>query len=120
MEQILPIAQGRVWTGSKALELGLVDEIGGLDAAIAEARKLSKIDSEVAVEVYPPSPTLRDVLAGWGQVHAPLGVSAEATVLASLRGLDPTIADAAERLLHLVTSFRTTAIQTVAILPELQ
>ncbi len=120
VEQILPIAQGRVWTGARALELGLVDEIGGLDAALAEARKLSKIDAEVALEVYPPSPTLRDVLAGWGQVHAPLGVSAEATVLASLRGLDPNIADAAERLLHLVTSFRTTAIQTVAILPELQ
>jgi protease-4 len=120
VEQIMPIAQGRVWTGAKALELGLVDEIGGLDAAIAEARKLAKVDADIALEVYPPAPTLRDVLAGWGQVHTPLGMSAEATLLASLRGLDPKIADAAERLLELVTSFRTTAIQTVAILPELQ
>jgi protease-4 len=120
VEQIQPIAQGRVWTGAKALELGLVDAIGGLDAAVAEARTLAKLDGEVALEVYPPTPTLRDFLAGWGQVHAPFGVSAEASVLASLRALDPEVASAAERLLHLVMSFRTTTIQTVAILPELR
>ena len=34
VEQIQAIAEGRVWTGLKAKELGLVDEIGGLDAAI--------------------------------------------------------------------------------------
>jgi hypothetical protein len=59
------------------------------------------------------------LLAGWGQVHLPFGVSAEAGVLASLRALDPQVATAAERLLKLVMSFRTTKIQTVAILPEL-
>jgi protease IV len=118
-DQIQPLAQGRVWTGAKALELGLVDAIGGLDAALAEARKLAKVDADMALEVYPPSPTLRDLLAGWGQVHLPFGVSAEAGVLASLRALDPQVASAAERLLELVMSFRTTKIQTVAILPEL-
>ncbi len=117
--QVLPIAQGRVWTGAKALELGLVDEIGGLDAALAEARKLAKVDADMALEVYPPSPTLRDVLAGWGQVQAPLGLSAESAAIASLRAIDPRVAEVAERLLHLVMSFRTTQIQTVAILPEL-
>jgi protease-4 len=120
VDQVLPIAQGRVWTGAKALELGLVDAIGGLDAALAEARKLAKVDADMALELYPPSPTLRDVLAGWGQVHAPLGASTEATLVASLRALDPRIAAAAERLLQLVMSFRTTPIQTVALLPELQ
>jgi protease-4 len=119
VEQVLPVAQGRVWTGTKALELGLVDEIGGLDAALAEARKLGKVDVEMALEVYPPSPTLRDVLAGWGQVQAPLGLSAEASMVASLRVLDPRVANVAERLLGIVTSFRTTQIQTIAILPEL-
>jgi protease-4 len=120
LEQVLPIAQGRVWTGTKALELGLVDAIGGLDAAIAEARTLAKIDAAVALEVYPPAPTLRDVLAGWGQVHTPFGVSAESAAIASLRAIDPDVAAAAERLLSLVMSFRTTTIQTVAILPELR
>lgn len=117
--QVLPIAQGRVWTGAKALELGLVDAIGGLDDAIAEARKLAKVAPDTALEIYPPAPTLRDVLAGWGQVQAPIGLSAESTVLASLRALDPRVARVAERLLALVMSFRTTQIQTVAILPEL-
>ena len=117
--QVLPIAQGRVWTGAKALELGLVDEIGGLDAALAEARKLAKVDADMALEIYPPAPTLRDVLAGWGQVQAPLGLSAESAAIASLRAIDPRVAEVAERLLRLVMSFRTTQIQTVAILPEL-
>ncbi len=124
VEQILPIAQGRVWTGAKALELGLVDEIGGLDAAIAEARKLAKLDADSGLEVYPPSPTLRDLLAGWGQVHAPFGLGASAfgamPLVESLRAIDPAVASAAERLLSLVMSFRTTTIQTVAILPEVR
>lgn len=39
------IAQGHVWTGAKAKELGLVDELGGLQDAIAAAAKLAKLDS---------------------------------------------------------------------------
>jgi protease-4 len=119
VEQILPIAQGRVWTGAKALELGLVDAIGGLDAAVAEAKKLAKVDAAAQLEVYPPSPTLRDLLEGWGAVHAPLGVSAGDAMMASLRALDPEVGAAAERLVKLVMSFRSTQIQTVAVLPEI-
>ena len=44
-EQVDAIAQGRVWTGVDALKLGLVDEIGGLDAAIKYAAKLGKTTS---------------------------------------------------------------------------
>ena len=40
-EQVDAIAQGRVWTG-RCTKLGLVDEIGGLDAAIKYAAKLGK------------------------------------------------------------------------------
>lgn len=40
---IRKIAEGRVWTGQKAKEIGLVDEIGGLDKAIQIAAKLGKI-----------------------------------------------------------------------------
>src|ERR1035437_3282170 len=42
-EDIRNIAEGRVWTGVKAKEIGLVDEIGGLDKAIQIAAKLGKI-----------------------------------------------------------------------------
>ena len=47
-------------------------------------------------------------------------VRAEDLTYTKLRALDPQIADAAARLLRLVASFRTTQIQTIAILPELQ
>lgn len=40
--QVDAIAQGRVWTGIDAQKIGLVDEIGGLDAAIKHAAKLGK------------------------------------------------------------------------------
>jgi len=41
-EEVNNIAQGRVWTGSQALEVGLVDELGGLDVAIEKACALSE------------------------------------------------------------------------------
>lgn len=68
------IAQGRVWTGQDAKARGLVDEIGGLDAAIAEARTLADVGPEVDLEVYPGEPTIRDLITSFGQVQA--GVSA--------------------------------------------
>jgi len=43
-EQVDGIAQGRVWIGSRAQELGLVDDLGGLKDAIAIAAELSEID----------------------------------------------------------------------------
>jgi protease-4 len=44
LEQVDTIAQGRVWTGKKALELGLVDELGDMEDAIAKAAELAKMD----------------------------------------------------------------------------
>ncbi len=42
-EQVNEIAQGRVWTGIMAKEIGLVDELGGLEAAIASAAKEAEL-----------------------------------------------------------------------------
>lgn len=42
-EQVDAIGQGRVWTGKMAKEIGLVDELGGLDQAIAYAAKKAEI-----------------------------------------------------------------------------
>ena len=41
------IAGGRVWTGKQAKALGLVDEIGGLTEALAEAKKLAGFPKEI-------------------------------------------------------------------------
>ncbi|MEO7978423.1 signal peptide peptidase SppA [Flavobacterium sp.] len=46
------IAQGRVWSGSQAIKIGLVDKIGGLDDAVAEAAKIAKIKS-YSTQNYP-------------------------------------------------------------------
>ena len=114
--EIEPIAQGRVWTGEKALALGLVDALGGLDAALAEARTLAKVDAAADVEVYPPTPTLRDVLHGVGAVRPSLGLD----TLAQAEGVvGPVLTDAARQLVAIALSFQTTPLQTIAILPVL-
>ena len=46
------IGQGRVWTGRKALEIGLVDQLGNLNEAVAYAAKLTKIQ-DYGVASYP-------------------------------------------------------------------
>ena len=54
-----PIAGGKVWTGAQALERKLVDELGGLDAALAKARSLAGLpDTALAFEVHPPKRAL--------------------------------------------------------------
>ncbi len=51
------IGQGRVWTGERARQLGLVDELGGLDTAIAAAKELARIpQSEELTLVFLPAP----------------------------------------------------------------
>lgn len=43
--QVDAVAQGRVWSGAEALKIGLVDKIGGLEAATKEAAALAKINT---------------------------------------------------------------------------
>lgn len=59
------IAQGRVWTGERARQLGLVDELGGLHTAIARARVLAKIPPEERVSLLylPPRRSWLEKLA---------------------------------------------------------
>lgn len=47
------LATGRVWSGQRALELGLVDYIGGLHDAIELARELGELDHDAPVEAFP-------------------------------------------------------------------
>ncbi len=50
-EEVDELAGGRVWTGRQALENGLVDEIGGLDAAIGKARELAGLSAKAPVRI---------------------------------------------------------------------
>ena len=65
MEQdsIKAVAEGRVWTGLHALELGLVDQLGGLDDAIAEAKKRAEIEA-CTVKTYPGTSSFIEKLSG--------------------------------------------------------
>ena len=64
-EKLNSIAQGRVWTGRQAKELGLVDDLGGLDRAVAVAKQRAKIpaDSDVQIVVYPPRRNVYELIA---------------------------------------------------------
>jgi protease-4 len=55
-EQIDAIAQGRVWTGQQALERGLVDRLGGLTDAVAEATKLAKLPADARLHYVETDP----------------------------------------------------------------
>jgi len=58
------VAQGRVWTGAQALEIGLVDELGGLERAVALAKEKADIpeDTEVRLQIYPEAGTFFELL----------------------------------------------------------
>jgi protease-4 len=57
------VAQGRVWTGTDALEAGLVDVIGGLDTAIEIASQMAEIE-DYSVVNYPKPKSLNEALFG--------------------------------------------------------
>jgi protease IV len=64
-EKIDALAQGRVWTGQQAKQNGLVDELGGLDRAVAIAKQRAKIaaDSDVELVVFPPRKSFYELLS---------------------------------------------------------
>ncbi|MDT7730078.1 MAG: protease [Mycobacterium sp.] len=57
VEAVEAVARGRIWTGADALEHGLVDELGGLRAAVRRAKVLAGLDEDAKVRLigYPGS-----------------------------------------------------------------
>ncbi len=72
-EKVDEVAQGRVWTGEQARQIGLVDEIGGLYKAIDLAKQRARIaaDEEVQLVVYPKRRSFYEVLAE--EIQSPVG-----------------------------------------------
>lgn len=60
--KVQEIAQGRVWSGTSAKQLGLVDEIGGLEDAVKEAAKQAKLGDDWQLQEYPKRRTLEERL----------------------------------------------------------
>jgi protease-4 len=61
-DKVEELAQGKVYTGLKAKELGLVDEMGGIDEAIAWARKAANLSDKSPVVQYPVQKNFFDAL----------------------------------------------------------
>ncbi|HBV12963.1 MAG TPA: signal peptide peptidase SppA, partial [Brevundimonas sp.] len=74
VERVREIAKGRVWTGAQAHGLGLVDQLGGLEEAVAKARELAKIPADESVRFkrfpQPQSP--------WEAIATAFGASGQA------------------------------------------
>lgn len=60
------IGKGRVWTGSQAKKLGLIDKLGGLSDAVSEAKELAGIpvNASVRLVVWPKKYSIFDMLFG--------------------------------------------------------
>ncbi|HEX7363811.1 MAG TPA: signal peptide peptidase SppA [Dehalococcoidia bacterium] len=85
-DQVRTLATGQLYTGTEAKQLGLVDELGGLQAALDAAASLAGI-SEPQVEYYQPetSSLLNDLLGfGWQKLRnivEPTSLSAQDIIL---------------------------------------
>lgn len=84
--EIETVAQGRIWSGTQAAERGLVDRVGGLDEAIAEAKELAGIPAgaNVGLVLYPQEKSFLERLAALAE----MGGSAPARLARGSSGFD--------------------------------
>lgn len=65
-------ADGRVLSGKEAFEVGLVDEIGNLDDAVARAKKIAKVAGSATLIEYRQRMDFADIFGLWGKSEAPV------------------------------------------------
>ncbi|HYD29460.1 MAG TPA: signal peptide peptidase SppA [Azospirillaceae bacterium] len=88
LDGVKEIAKGRVWTGNQALALGLVDELGGFETALARARAAAGLaaDAEITLTVYPkPRSVFEEVM------EVALGVSEVRALSSVLTDMKPAL-----------------------------
>ncbi len=63
-DELVKLAGGRIWTGRQAKENGLIDEVGSLEDAIADAKKLADVpsDKELELLILPKTKSFIDAL----------------------------------------------------------
>lgn len=74
------IAQGRVWSGMEAVKLGLVDEVGGLNEALAHAAELAKVGHHYNLIEFPRRKEFAEMLAEALQGLRPEGARTEGAI----------------------------------------
>jgi protease IV len=89
VEEMHAVAQGRVWTGAQALERGLVDDLGGLDVAIAHARELAGVEEETGILRLPRQRTfVEELMDDLTATSSRLGAQQPHQELMSLLGVE--------------------------------
>jgi protease-4 len=73
--QIDSVAQGKIWTGTQAKEIGLIDDLGGLKEAIAKVKQLANINHDVELVNFSKS---------GNSVELSVGLSAQALLFPSI------------------------------------
>lgn len=88
LSRVHELAQGRVYTGDRALELGLVDRLGGFASALERARQLADLPVQAGYEVRPrrPASLVDYVLSGVGLARAERIDGLDEAAFAELRG----------------------------------
>lgn len=89
-EEVDEIAQGRVWTGAEALKIGLVDEIGTLQDAIAYAASMAgdPDPDNWGIATYPkPLTVLEQIMQQFGKTSSPQEAAANALAGTPLEGV---------------------------------
>lgn len=70
-QKVRSIAEGRVWSGAAARELGLVDEIGGVDEAVKWAAQKANLGDNYGIGLYPETESsIWDLLSATGAIEA--------------------------------------------------
>lgn len=105
-EDLDAVAQGRVWSGQRAMDLDLIDDLGGLAEAIALAREFAELPDSAPTEFFPAEKTLfeliDELLTGRVMITAPapsLGTHMR-SALSSVPGAPSAVAPMVEFLLQ--------------------
>ncbi len=115
-DDVHTVAQGRVWTGADALKHGLVDELGSLEDALAEARTLGNVGEDIGLEVYPPEPTLRDFVQSI-EVSSGLPIGWSALLADVAQTMGPLEAGAVADVFATTLQLQTEPVLTATLLP---
>ncbi|MCG9756553.1 signal peptide peptidase SppA [Shewanella insulae] len=95
LEEVDKIAQGRVWSGKRALELGLVDELGDLQQAVtkaAELAKLEKFDTKLIEQELSPQEQFIQEMFAQASTYLPQSLS-QSSVVEQLLGQVSSVAE---------------------------
>lgn len=113
-DRVKELGGGRVYTGRQAKKLGLIDHLGDLKAAIAEAKRLAEIDEEtkVRIQTYPEAVDFFESLFGGDNEQRE--VSAAIAHALSLGGAAPELFEATQRLAQLRQLFAREPVALIA------